>query len=181
MPATWHTPKTWALNELVTETLLNQQLRDNLEYLLTRPDKAYIANETANYVTSSTAFVDVSAARLSLTLTPASSRVLVGFQGSFSGTGSANGSYYVYLDIAVNGIRTAGDDGILCHIGGNGTYIPLAFVRLIEGLTPGTSYTFKLQWKANHSYPGATPTVTLFAGAGTASLDIHPQLWVKEG
>ena len=34
MPANWTTPITWNVDQLVTNTDLNQQLRDNLDYLL---------------------------------------------------------------------------------------------------------------------------------------------------
>ena len=33
------TPKTWAVNELVTASLMNQQVRDNLLYLKSPPVK----------------------------------------------------------------------------------------------------------------------------------------------
>jgi hypothetical protein len=78
----------------------------------------------------------------------------------------------VNLDLDVDGVRHAGDDG-LTRI--DTITAPVSFVRLIRGLTPG-SHTFRLQWRVSS---GAN--ATLYAGAGTSpQLDLHPQFWVRE-
>jgi len=42
MTAEWHTPITWAVDQLVTNEDLNEQVRDNLEFLYERPVTDYI-------------------------------------------------------------------------------------------------------------------------------------------
>ena len=49
----------------------------------------------------------------------------------------------------------------------------VSFTFLATGLAAGT-HTFKLQWKT-----GAA-TATMYAGAGTPNLDVHPQFWARE-
>ena len=56
---TWITPKTWAVDELVTASMLNTHLRDNLNYLLGRPKQVIRRDNNATYTTTSTSFVDI--------------------------------------------------------------------------------------------------------------------------
>lgn len=172
MTPIWTPPRTWATGELVTAALLNAHLRDNLEFLKTPPTGAYTLNETADYTTTSTAFVDVDAARLALTLVTAGGDVLVGFTGTFGRSGV---TLLIYLDVEVDGARLAGDDGLLFEQFGTGGANDkvLHFVALKRGL-PAGSHTFKLQWRVN------TGLATLYAGAGTLNKDVHPQFWARE-
>jgi hypothetical protein len=165
MTATWHTPATWTVGQLVTATNLNEQLRDNLEFLKTPPTSLYNLNQGSDYTTTSTSFVDVDATNLSLTINTAGGDVLIVFLGF--GAGSAR----LYFDIAIDGVRMAGDDGFFSAVqNSNG---PLTLVALKQGLSAG-SHTFKLQWKVNSG------TGTLYAGAGTSGFDVHPQFFVRE-
>lgn len=162
---TWTTPRTWSTGELVTASLLNTHLRDNLDALKNPPSDSYLANESANYTTTSTSFVDVDATNLVFTLDTGGGDVQVAFNGVVGGNGT------VYFDVEVDGVRFAGDDGITRTI--NGSTHALSFIILVEGLAAG-SHTFKLQWKVSAS------TGTLYAGAGTANFDVHPQFWARE-
>jgi hypothetical protein len=138
--------------------------------LLATPRATYTLNESSNYTTTSTSFVDIDATKLALTLITNGGDVEVNFYGSFS----IDGTQPFYLDVAVDGVRTAGDDGLLKHsITTSGATANTAFRRLISSLAAG-SHTFKLQWKT------AGNTLTLYAGAGTSQSDVHPQFWVKE-
>lgn len=56
MTATWTTPRTWAVGELVTAALMNTHLRDNLDFLKT-PIAAYSALGS-NFSTTSSSYVD---------------------------------------------------------------------------------------------------------------------------
>jgi hypothetical protein len=165
MTATWHQPATWTVGQLVTATNLNEQLRDNLEFLKTPPTSLYNLNQASDYTTTSTSFVDVDATNLSLTIVTAGGDVLI----TFMGFGGSSGR--IYLDVAIDGVRMAGDDGFLASA--NGVSTPVTLVALKQGLSAG-SHTFKLQWKVN------TGTGTLYAGAGTSSFDVHPQFFVRE-
>ena len=173
---TWHTPKTWQLNELVTEATLNEQVRDNEGYLFERPLSYINLDQSANIVTTSTTFVNVHA-DIARTITLAGTRARVTFQGFFRIEGSGAGSQRLWLDIAVDGVRQAGDDGLCMGQVTNNGYLPLAFSWVVTGLTPGT-HTFTLQWKTYASV--GTPTGTLYAGAGTSAFDLHPQFSVEE-
>lgn len=97
------TPKTWAVNELVTASLMNQQVRDNLLYLKSPP-----VQSTANYASgpwvSSTSFVTVQGISMSLST---STRVLIMAQGAIYG----NTSLIVSLDFTLNGVFVGGADG----------------------------------------------------------------------
>lgn len=160
----WTTPKTWAVDELVTASALNTHLRDNLNALKTPPSAHYESDEASDYTTTAGTWADVDATNLALTITTHGGDVLVHFHGTLQGSGQ-----HVFLDVAVDGTREGGDDGILRVR--QDDYEAVSFTRLISGLSAG-EHTFKLQWKSSSG--------TLFAGAGTSNLDLHPQFWVRE-
>lgn len=161
MPAVWTQPITWEVDQLVTEGQLNEQVRDNLEWLKNPPRAA--ADLAANIATTSTAFVD--APGLALTLTTAGGALLVGFTGV---AGNATGATVVF-DLVVDGVSQGGLDGV---IGSSAGVVPVAFVWLVEGLAAG-AHTVKLQWKVSSG------TGTLYGG-GTAYLRFRPLLWARE-
>lgn len=170
---TW-SPKTWSAGAVVTAADLNAELRDNLNTLKNPPSDHHDADEASNYTTTSTAWVDVDATDFNLTLDTSGGDVLVGFSGALQ-INDGN-SRYVYLDVLVDSSPAAGDDGILgMGLGGSAERYPVAFVRLISGLSAG-SHTFKLRWKVDNS----SGTATLYAGAGTSNNDWHPQFWARE-
>lgn len=172
MTATWTTPKTWATAEALIASDLNTHLRDNLDALKSPPTDHYELNEASDYTTTSTTFVDVDGTNLSLTITPTSDTVMIGFNGAIANN-TATG--VVYLDVDINGSRFAGDDGILAITStGAGQVLNGSFVVIATGLTPDTAYTFKLQWKQSGG------TGKMWAGAGSAGADLHPQFWVRE-
>ncbi|MEO1643547.1 MAG: hypothetical protein AAFR67_00055 [Chloroflexota bacterium] len=159
----WTQPKTWS-NEPLVASDLNTHLRDNMEALKEPPSANYELDETSDYTTTSTTFVDVDSTNLSLTLDTNGGDVMVHFHAT------VGMSSYVLFDVLVDGVRTGGDDGIVAQ-GANDTTI--TFTRLITGL-PAGSHTFTLQWKVH------TGTGTLYAGAGTFITDLHPQFWARE-
>lgn len=177
MPAQWATPvKDWSDNALVTAADLDTEIRDRMEFLKAPPTDYVRVDEGADYTTTSTTFVDVDSLGdpdLSLTIVTAGGDVLVGFSGAFQHSSVA---VRIALDVAVDGVRLGGDDGLIsgaCAGSQNG-YLPMAFVAMVRGLSAG-SHTFKLQWKT------ASATATLHAGAGTGTFgDTHPQFWVRE-
>lgn len=173
MPATWTQPRTWAVGELVTANLLNAHLRDNLEALKTPPTSLYNVNQGSDYTTTSTNFVNVDASNLALTIVTNGGDVLIGFVGFVN---TSPGAKFGYFDVEIDGVRMAGDDGlVMTHSQSSANQaFCVSFVALKQGLAAG-SHTFKLQWKV-----GAGATLVMYAGAGTSTLDVHPQFWVRE-
>lgn len=169
----WSTPKTWS-SEPLTSVDLNTYVRDNQNYLNLRPSDSYTLDESSDYSTTSTAFVDVDATKLAFTITSNGGDVLVHFDGTFRFT-AGSGAAACYLDLDIDGSSIAGDDGILrLNIANVNDFAQASFTRFISGLSVG-NHTFKLCWKISSG-----DTVALLAGAGTSGGDLHPQFWVKE-
>jgi hypothetical protein len=169
MPAIWSSPRSWSVGELVSASLLNSHLRDNLEFLKGPPTALYTLNESSDYTTTSTSFVNVDGTKLSLSITSAGGDVLIGFCGCILQSAGT-----VFYDVEVDAVRTGGDDG-LCVVSPTAASQRLnaSFFKLIQGLSAGV-HTFKLQWRVNAG------TATLLSGAGTSNGDIHPQFFVRE-
>jgi hypothetical protein len=168
----WTTPKTWNVDELLTAANLNTHLRDNLNALKAPPTAHYECNESSDYSTTSTSFVDVDGTNLALTLTTGGGDVLVHFHGSVRHGAVGR----IFFDVTVDGNRVAGDDGIVggqCANAASGAADYLTFTRLVTGVSAG-EHIFKLQWRTSAA------TAWLFAGAGTGNGDVHPQFWVRE-
>jgi hypothetical protein len=159
MPAIWSSPRSWSVGELVSASLLNSHLRDNLEFLKGPPTALYILNESSDYTTTSTSFVNVDGTKLSL----------IGFCGCVLESAGT-----LFFDVEVDAVRTGGDDG-LCVVTPTtaSQRLNASFFKLIQGLSAGV-HTFKLQWKVTAG------TATLLAGSGTSNGDIHPQFFVRE-
>ena len=173
MPA-WTTPKTWQTGEALTASDMNAHIRDNLDHLHTRMENydQYTGDETSDYTTTSTSFVDVDSTNLAVTITTTKDNalVLVHFHGAVSEGATARFCF----DVAVDGTRVGGDNGITgCKPSTAGYEIPVSFTRLIVVPAAG-AHTFKLQWVVEGN------TVTLYAGTGAAHVDYEPQFWAKE-
>ncbi len=170
MPAIWTPPATWTVNQLVTAGDLNEQVRDNMEWLKNPPMGFRKLDEGADYSTTSTSFV-IADILVGATLDVVGGNVLVGF----SGTVEVTGTNLVYLDVVRAGAgRVGGDDGIVvCRRQTSGSLYPCSFTYLITGV-PAGSQTFRLMWKVSGG------TATLYAGAGTSSFDVHPMFWARE-
>lgn len=164
----WTAPTTQTTGTLITASIWNGDIVDNLAYLNGRPNDSYVGNEGADWTTTSLTFVDVDTTDLTLGITTNGGDVLVHFHGIVDNSASVVTS----LDVAVDGTRTAGDDGIIGMLGN--VQVPLSFTRLITGLS-AAAHTFALQWKV-----GSASTGTIYAGAATSGYDHHPQFWVKE-
>ena len=169
----WTDPRTWAVDDLVTADMLNEQIRDNLNTLKSPPSDNYELNEGSDYTTAQTSFVAVDATNLTLTLVTGGGDVMVHFHGNVEHGTPSSINFEVYVD----GVALAGNDGVIrarpTATAAGGT-VCVAFTRLITGLAAGT-HTFALYWKTGAG------TATLLAGAGTATArDVHPQFWARE-
>jgi hypothetical protein len=160
---TWTTPMTWVASSVVSAAQLNEQLRDNLVYLLSRPHQRIIRD--AGYSTTSTSFVDIDSTNLSITLTLSSGAVLVGLEVNAFYDGS--GSRPVF-DITIDGTRYA--NAVATGLGGitgvSGSFtVHLSFTVLVVGLTVG-SHIFRPVWRNSTT--------------GTASLVSPVVFWALE-
>ena len=168
----WTPPKTWS-NEPLIAGDMNTHLRDNLSILKDPPSDAYTIDDSADYTTNSTSFIDVDG-NFELTIETGGGDVMIGFCAMVLMNTS---STVVSFDVDIDGVRHGGDDGITgisFYNSGAFAKYPVSFVILVEGLDEG-SHTFTLQWKCS-----AANTATLYAGAGTTNLDHHGQFWVRE-
>ncbi len=162
-------PRTWTTGELVTKALLDAEIRDNIGALKTPASGYSIIDEAADYSTTSTSFVNIDGTDLSLTFTTAGGILLATFTGNAYTVATAS---RIYFDITVDGVRQGGDDGyIATELTTNSRAV--CIVVPLYGVSAG-SHTFALQWKTN------TGTAGMYAGAGTASFDIHPRFFIYE-
>jgi hypothetical protein len=138
-------PTTRSTNDLITATIWNADLVDNIKALKDPPSDNYELNEGSNYTTTSASFTDVDATNLALTITTTGGDVLIHFHGVI---GTSSGGNYVFLNVDIDGSPVAADDGIIQQVQPSVTPTgsPISFTRLVTGLSAG-AHTFKLQWK----------------------------------
>jgi len=170
----WVAPSTRSTGDLITASIWNADIVANTLSLKDPPSDVKDINEAANYTLASVSWTDIDATDLSIAITTTGGVVEVGFIGNFSyATTSRSGK----VDVDIDGNRVGTDDG-LALVRGVGTetaYASVGFVVRKEGLT-AAAHTIKMQWKCEN----AADTLTLYAGAGTANLDTHPQFWAIE-
>jgi hypothetical protein len=150
MPAVWTAPITWQVDQLVTEADLNEQLRDNLEYLLRPNHQQIIRNNGGNYtLTGVTTFQDIDSANLSLTLVTHGGPVWVHFQAVAYTLGTAHEGYF---DLTVNGTRVgaAYSQGLATHVNDAGERTLVSLCLLLTGLSAGT-HIIRPQWATSPS------------------------------
>lgn len=168
----WTAPRTWVANEEVSADNMNTHVRDNLDWLKARPSAVSQLDLVADISTSSTSFADIDATNLSVSVTTSggSSRVFVMFIGSV--IKSTNG--IVYFDIMVDGAAHAGNDGITHQYVNTGALPQIVAVTAwLTGLS-AAAHTIKMRWMVDAG------SATLYAGAATASHDMHPEFFAVE-
>lgn len=167
--ATWTTARTWSTGELVTASIMNTHVRDNLNALKTPSGGYSLINQGADYTTSSTSFADIDATNLILTFTTNGGDVMVFFVGNVTNSNAGARQYFDIFESVAN-TRYGGDDGLLCVPSAGSTVAnPFCLAVRIPSLT-AASHSFKVQWKVSAG------TATLYAGAGTANFDTHPAM-----
>lgn len=176
--ANYTQPDTQVDDTLITTSIWNTQLVENLKALFNPPTKQYKADEGADYQTTSTSFtnVDISPVDSSFSLQldlDGVADVEVFYMGSIMFPAGSR----AYFDFTVDGTRWGGDDGLI-QVSSDGTTTiakPSPLMALVTGLASGT-HTINLQWKVG----GTNPTGVIPAGAGTLNSDIHPQFWLRK-
>lgn len=177
---TYNGVKTWT-NEPLTAADMNTYLSDNIDALKNPPSKIYNANESANYTTTSTTFTNVDATdtegKFRLTITTTGGAILVTAMLTITNnTTNATVHFALSVDGTVYAPTGAIEDGICAskpNVGAN-TNMVVPIVYWIYGQSAG-SHIIRLMWKIT-----TASTATLFAGAGTAGADVHPQFAVME-
>lgn len=160
------------IKELVTASIMNAHVRDQLNALKTPAGGYSVVNEASDYTTNSTSFGDIDSTDMACTFTTGGGDVLIFFTASIIATASLTVSFDVHESVA--GTQFFGNDGLVGYATTSTTIsIPVAFMARITGLT-AASHTFKIQWKVSAS------TATLYAGAGTSNKDWHPNLFMVE-
>ena len=169
---TWVTPRTWSAGELVTASIMNAHVRDNLNALKLPAGSYNTINEGADYTTNSTSFGDIDSTDMAFTITTGGGDVLIFFTASVLATASLTVSFDIHESVA--GTQFFGNDGLVGYATtSTAISIGVAFCARITGLS-AASHTFKIQWKVSAS------TATMYAGAGTSNKDWHPQLFAFE-
>ena len=160
MTALWTPPRTWTVGELVTAGILNTHLRDNLEFLkgqIDLPLNFVSAVSAADYSTAVTAYGDVDAAVLKLTLTTSGGAVLLGLSSHVRHSAVMGETR---LDWNIDGTRIGEVTYGTCFAQASAanTHTPVTHV-LVRALSAGT-HIIKLQFASS----GGTATLGGIAG-----------------
>ena len=170
----WTTPRTWSYGELVTQTMLNAHVRDNLLALKEPPSDQVIRNNLGMYTTTSTTLVAVDGANLKVTLSTNGGDVLVWFMGTFSATAGTT----LLLDILIDGTARvgAGFEGLLAQGLGTGKTVVSIPPVVVSGLAAG-EHNFVLLWRGTG---GATLRLFSDTTSGTAPDNVPAILAARE-
>lgn len=169
MTATWTVPRTWVAGEKLTAALMNQYVRDEFDYIQ-NPNFAYERlNLGADISFTTTSFADLDATNLSKVIVSTGRDILVVWNPNCDQS-SGRG----YYDVTQNSVRIFGDDGGTVYSTTPATGLCMFTIVDGAGLTPGVSYTFRVQAKVTAG------TLTTYAGAGTAQKDLHSGFYVRE-
>ena len=161
MTATWTTPRTWAVGELVTAALMNAHVRDNMDWLKT-PISAS-ATWSSNFTTTSTTPVDITGATVTLTTNGGGVDVIVLFDAGAGG--AATCAFFIVIDgVSYQRIATMSWDGANVR--------PIAVtIHIPASSLSAASHTIKLQAQQNSG------TLTVY---GSASGQTTPRFYVIE-
>lgn len=138
--------------DLVTAAIWDDQVKANLEYLLSGRSLALATQASgADYTVVGTTWTNVDATNLILEITPASTRVVLFASFRMVADNTAGSASEARWSEA-----TAGVSGARARVGQNTTSW-VAFAYRYSGLTPGNTYTFVLQFR--NATAGATTTI----------------------
>lgn len=136
----WTTPTTRSTNDLITASIWNTDLVNNLLALKAPPTASYTF--TGPYSTTSTSEVDVDTTNLSLTITTTGGDVLVCWLGTVHMSTSGNCTLNVTMDGA--NLLSIGNVGQFTQT----NLMTVGFTALKTPVAAG-AHTFKLRWKVS--------------------------------
>jgi hypothetical protein len=161
MTAIWTANRTWVDGEIVTAAMMNQYLRDNLDWLKGRPQVNASDFDGTVYSTTSSTFQDTG---LSATLTTTGGRVMVVAWGSWLIDNSAtNGVLTLYEDGVNVGNSTEGMQYLVAASNGR---VPFAIAYITPTAPTAASHTWKLYLRSTN-------------GVNTANIKQY-QMWATE-
>jgi hypothetical protein len=155
MTATYTANRTWASGEVVTAAIMNQYIRDNLDYLKARPVARVSDLDGTVSNTSSTSFVDVTGATVNIT-TSGTSRLLIAGNVCWSENVAANAFLTALVDGTNQGDAT---NGIVYETSLTTAQHVAAFSFITAASVADGAHTVKLQYKTSAN----TLTVTSFS------------------
>lgn len=160
--ATFTTPRTWVAGELVTASMMNTHVRDNLVQLKTPPSARYNNTSYTPVAVSSSTWVEPDTSNLTVNVTTAGGRLKISWQ------------CLVY--------QSGGSEGIHFNIGVDGAYV--------GDTNHGMGGIFCSTTSFNYNYSTEHTTAALSAGAHTVKIFAHtagstvymtkPSLFVQE-
>lgn len=138
------TPVNRELSDLITATIWNQDVVDNVKYLLTRN----LGRVTLSSDISTTSGVSVDMTGATVTMDIVGTRALFMFDGVIGSWPNSNIASSFRLQVVVDGVaqKTYAFKGN-GNAGGESTSTPQQYqiVHILDGLTPG-SHTFSIRW-----------------------------------
>jgi hypothetical protein len=143
MPANWTAPKNWNVGELLIASDLNTHLRDNLEWLKSRPfNNVTIASTN----TTSTSFVQMTGS--SVSLSTVGGNVMIVFLGTVNNSGAGNTSSF---DLAIDGTRQGDASfGLVTVHTPLANYNDMCCMVFMTSTPPSSgSHTYSIYWKAS--------------------------------
>lgn len=155
----WTTPTTRATNLLVTASIWNTDLVDNLNWLKNR---TYDVITISTTTTTSATFGAMTGASITLTNT-SGGRVLLWFTGTIQHSGVQN----VTLDFAIDGTKQGNaTNGLqVMTIAGANYSMPVCMVFLTDTAPSAGSHTYTIHWKTTAA------TATLLNGNQFGAMD----------
>jgi hypothetical protein len=170
----WVNPSDVVAAQLITTSVMNDDIFDNLRALHDPPTALGTLDEGSEYTTTSTSFADIDATsgKFAQTIVTGGGDVLIGAVLTLTGSTTANLNLNVHDSVA--GADLAANDGLCKQVIGTGGSEVVTFLFLHRSVAAG-SHTYKLRWKVS------TGTVTMNVGGDTSNQrDVHPQFWVRE-
>lgn len=157
MAAIYTTPRTWTAAELVTASIMNTHVRDNLDYLKARPVARFADLDGTVLSTTSTSFVDVTGASVSIT-TSGSSRLLIMTSGSVQSTGATSACYFTLVVDGTNqGDASLGVQGVQAI---TGTDTPFSSVFITSAAVSDGAHTVKVQFRTTGGVTSAVRQIS---------------------
>jgi hypothetical protein len=139
MTATWTANKTWASGEVVTAAMMNQYIRDNLDWLKGRPTAYESDFDGTFFNTTSSSFQDTGA---NADITTTGGRVMVVAFGSFLiGNTATNAVLTVYEDGVNKGDATEGMQYLVAATNGR---VPFCICYITPTAPTAAAHTWKL-------------------------------------